>query len=276
VVGEIVQLRHQLNWFERRPLFGRRIVVTRAQQQAGDLSRSLRERGAEVLEIPTIKIVPTRRTEVIDEVMSGLNGYDWIVFTSANGVTSFFERFLQRFQDLRDLGGVRLAAVGPGTAAKLKELHLQVDAMPAENVGKKIAAAIREHQSLENLRLLLPRAEAANPELPALLEAMGAIVDDIGFYETVPETNDPSGVAARFLEHGSDWITFTSGSTVTHFHARFDLVEIRKRFPALRMATIGPETSKALKQLGLDSNVEANPHTIEGLVTALEQAERRP
>src|SRR6266498_3752266 len=132
VIGEVVKLRPKLNWFENRSLFGRRIVVTRTREQASQLSRQLVERGAEVLEIPTIKIVPPGSTEAILEALSGLNAYDWAVFTSPNGVTWFFDFFFKKFQDMRDIGGVRIAAVGPATAAKLRELHLQVDLMPEE------------------------------------------------------------------------------------------------------------------------------------------------
>src|SRR5438132_8264572 len=138
VIGDVVKLRSKLNWFESRSLFGQRIVVTRTREQASQLSRQLLERGAEVLEIPTIKIIPPNRQEGIVDALVGLNAYDWIVFTSPKGVSSFFEYFFKKFQDLRDIGGVRIAAVGPATAARLKELHLQVDLMPAEYVATAI------------------------------------------------------------------------------------------------------------------------------------------
>jgi uroporphyrinogen III methyltransferase/synthase len=274
VIGDVVKLRSRLNWFEKRPLFGRSIVVTRTREQASQLSRQLLERGAEVLEIPAIKIVPPGNQEGIMGALDGLNAYDWLIFTSPNGVTSFFDYFFKRFQDLRDIGGVRIAAVGPATAAKLRELHLQVDLVPDEYVATKIADALSKYENIENLRLLLLRAEIANVELPTLLEDKGAIVDDIACYQTVPETEDINGAAAKLLEHGADWITFTSSSTVEHFHARFDLPALLKRFPGLKTASIGPETSKALAALGLRSTVEAKTHTVEGLVRALERTSR--
>jgi len=274
VIGEVVKLRSKLNWFESRSLFGQRIVVTRTREQASQLSRQLLERGAEVLEIPTIKIVPPTKHEGIVEALSGLNAYDWLIFTSPNGVTSFFDYFFKAFQDLRDIGGVRIAAVGPATAAKLKELHLQVDLMPDEYVASKIAQALAEYETIENLRILLLRAEVANPELPKLLEDKGAIVDDIAWYQTVPETEDLTGAAAKLLEDGADWITFTSSSTVENFHARFDLPALLKKFPRIKTASIGPETSKALFALGLKPTVEARTHTIEVLVKALEDASK--
>ena len=274
VIGDVVKLRSKLNWFESRSLFGQRIVVTRTREQASQLSRQLLERGAEVLEIPTIKIVPPTKHEEIVEALSGLNAYDWLIFTSPNGVTSFFDYFFKAFQDLRDIGSVRIAAVGPATAAKLRELHLQVDLMPDEYVASKIAQALAEYESIDNLRILLLRAEVANPELPKLLEDKGAIVDDIAWYQTVPETEDITGAAAKLLEDGADWITFTSSSTVENFHARFDLPALLKKFPQIKTASIGPETSKALFALGLKPTVEAKTHTIEVLVKALEDASK--
>ena len=246
VIGDVVRLRSKLNWFENRPLFGRRIVVTRARQQCSQLARQLLERGAQVLEIPTIKIAPPRNEEALIEALSGLNSYDWLVFTSPNGVTSFFEFFFKKFQDMRDIGGVRIAAVGPATAAKLRELHLQVDLMPEEYVAKEIAGALAKYESIENLRILLLRAEVANAELPKLLEELGAIVDDIACYQTVPDNDDHTGAAASLLQEGADWITFTSSSTVENFHRRFDLSALLKKFPQIKTASIGPETSKPL------------------------------
>src|SRR6267142_959711 len=220
VIGEVVTLRSKLNWFERRPLFQQRIVVTRARgQAASQLARKFQELGADVVEVPTIKIEPpTRREDLVDALLA-LNSYDWLVFTSPNGVTTFFEYFFRQFHDMRDLGGARIAAVGPAPANKLKELHLQVDLMPEEALASSIAEAFGEYESIENLKICLLRAEVANPELPKALEALGAIVDDIACYRTVPETNDPAGAAAKLQDNGADWITFTSGSTVEHFLA---------------------------------------------------------
>ena len=275
VIGGVVSLRNKLNWFEKRPMFGQRVVVTRAREQSGALTSRLRELGAEVLEIPTIKIVPPKNKEDLKDALLGLHEYDWVVFTSANGVTVFFDYFFKAFDDLRDVGGVRFAAVGPGTAARLKELHLKVDLMPEEAVASKIATAFEAYQSIENLRILLTRAEVANPELPRALEKLGAIVDDVACYQTVAEDEDVTGAAAVLVENGADWITFTSASTVEHFHARFNLPDLLQKHPVLRLASIGPETSKALRQLGVKPAVEANPHTVDGLVDAIANAPRR-
>ena len=271
IIGDVVKLRNKLNWFEKRPLFGQRIVVTRTREKASQLSSALLERGADVLEIPTIKItIPTDRHLIADALLE-LNSYDWIVFTSPNGVTAFFEFFFKVFDDMRDIGGVRIAAVGPATAAKLKELHLKVEVMPTEYVANKVADALMKFETIENLRILLLRAEVASKDLPAKLQEEGAIVDDVPCYKTVPETEDFNGAAAQLTEHGADWITFTSSSTVENFHARFDLPMLLKKFPQIKTASIGPETSKALLALGLNPTLEAREHTIEGLVKAVER-----
>jgi len=269
VIGEVVKLREKLNWFERRPLFGQRIVVTRSREQASQLSRLLQESGAEVLEIPTIKLEPPTHREALVDALLELNSYDWLVFTSPNGVTKFFEYFFKQFHDMRDLGGARIAAVGPATANKLKELHLQVDLMPDEATAANIAEEFSGFESIENLKICLLRAEVANRELPDALEALGAIVDDIACYKTVPETEDRSGAASKLVESGANWITFSSSSTVEHFHSRFDLLSLLKDFPQMKLASIGPETSKALAKLGLKPALEAKQHTIDGLVNGL-------
>jgi len=287
IIGDVVKLSGKLNWFESLPLFGKKIVVTRpigmdtvsASSNFKDggtpsLANRLAELGADVLEIPTIKItLPTEKDAIVDALL-GLNAYDWLVFTSANGVTAFFDLFFRRFHDMRDLGGARIAAVGPATAAKLRELHLQVDLMPDAATAKKLAAAFAKFESIENLKMCLLRAEVANRELPAALEELGAIVDDIAIYKTVPETEDRTGAGVRLLESGADWITFTSGSTVEHFHARFDLPKLLKKFPQMKIASIGPETTKTIRALGLEPAFEAKEHATDGLIAGLLAAKK--
>ena len=275
VIGDVVSLRSKLNWYERRPFFGQRFVVTRTREQASQLSRQLKDLGGEVLEIPTIKIeAPDNKQDLLDALL-GLGEYDWLVFTSPNGVTSFFSYFFKAFDDLRDLGGARIAAVGPATAARLKEYHLKVDLMPDEYLAKKIVSAFTHFESIENLRMLLLRAQVANPELPKALEEKGAIVDDIACYKTVPETDDRTGAAAALQETGADWVTFTSSSTVENFHARFNLPQLLEKFPQINLVSIGPETSKAITALGLKPTIEAREHTIDGMVKALRAQKKK-
>ena len=269
IIGDVVTLRDKLNWFETQPLFGQRIVVTRRREQASAFASRLTTLGADVLEVPTIRLTePTDKMPIVDALLE-INSYEWLIFTSANGVTAFFDMFFKRFQDLRDIGGARIAAVGPKTAEKLRELHLQVDLQPEEYVGKKIVAAFKKYQDIENVKMCLLRAEVANPELPQALMEEGAIVDEIPVYKTVADLEDPTGAAARMIEEGADWVTFTSSSTVEHFHARFDLPQLLKKHPQLKTASIGPETTKALIKLGLKPTFEAKEHTPDGLTEGL-------
>ncbi|MEI9961209.1 MAG: uroporphyrinogen-III synthase [Limisphaerales bacterium] len=226
----MVKLRGKLNWFENLPLFGKRIVLTRSRGQWPNFPKSFPNSARTFWKFPPSKALIPQTNRISLMRLLALNSYDWLVFTSVNGVATFFEFFFRRFHDLRDIGGAKIAAVGPATAAKLRELHLQVDLMPEEFIGRKIAEALRSTGSIENSKICLLRAEKANPDLPRALEEMGAIVDDIGLYQTVAETEDFFGRAENFLEHGADWLTFTSGSTVEHFHARFDLPKLIKNF----------------------------------------------
>jgi uroporphyrinogen III methyltransferase/synthase len=275
VIGDVVKLRSKLNWFENRPWFGTRVVVTRPREQAAEFINALTQRGAEVLTLPVIKIVPPTNLEPLKDVLLDLGSYDWFVFTSANGVDEFFRYFFAGFEDLRAIGNVRFAAVGPRTAERLKALHLRVDVMPEQALGAKIAAAMQKFEDLENLKVCLLRAENANPDLPAALNDLRAIVDDVAIYRTVAETDDLTGAGARLLAEGADWITFTSGSTVEKFHERFDLPKLVAKFPQLKLASIGPETTKALTALGLTPTVEAKQHTTEGLLKAMDTAIKR-
>jgi uroporphyrinogen III methyltransferase/synthase len=269
IIGSVSTLRDTLNWYENRPLFGQRVVVTRNRREAGKLSGQLRELGAEVLEIPTIKILPPTRNESLIEAITGIGSYDWIIFTSANGVEHFFDYFFKAFRDVRDLGSVRFAAVGPATAKKLREFHINIDLMPETHTAAATAKAMIAAQNVENISVLLARAESANPELPRLLEDKGAIVDDIAFYKTEPETADRNGAAEDFDANSADWITFASSSAVRNFDARFGLAKRCEDNPKLKLASIGPETTKALKELGLKPAAKAKEHTIDGLAAAL-------
>lgn len=268
VVGDVVHLRDKLDWWSRRPLSGMRVAVTRTREQASGLVQRLGDLGAEVLEVPTIRVEHPEALGPLMEAVVGIGEYDWLVFTSANGVTSFLDVFLKAYNDLRSLGNVRIAAVGPATAAKVRERGLAVDVMPERYVAKEVAKALNEHESVENLRYLLLRAEKAHPDLPRQIEEMGGIVDDVACYRTVPEEGG-AAAATALAESGADWLTFTSSSTVENFHRRMDLPAFMARHPATRIASIGPETSKALHLLGFQPTVEARRHDLDGLVEAL-------
>ena len=269
VIGEVARLREQLNWFERRPLFGKRIVVTRSREQASELVRQLTELGADVLEIPTISIKPPKKIGPLREAIKGMGTYDWLVFTSPNGVDAFFREFFQYHSDVRDLGGVKVATIGAVTAQKLADLRLAVDLQPAEFTSEALLAKFRESVDCENLKFLLPRADLADERLARGIEELGGIVDDLDAYQTVPDTEDRNGHRARLLSEGADMVTFTSSSTVTNFCELIDVAALPEKFPKMRFVSIGPQTTQAAVAKGLPVAVEAKVHTIPGLVEAI-------
>ncbi len=264
IIGDVVKLRESLNWFERRPLFGKRIVVTRTRKQAGALSSRLRELGADVMEIPTIRIEPPTDKIAFVQMIADCHGYDWLVFTSPNGVDAFFEAFYKVYKDAREIGGVRIAAIGPATAAKVREYRLSVDLQPEEFVAEAVVKAFKKEGSVEHLRILIPRAEEARDVLPEALTKLGAIVDVVAAYRTVPETEDRSGAIARFREEGADMVTFTSSSTAENFMA------LKLPLPVgMKTASIGPITSATMRKLGLKVDAEAKRYDIPGLAEAI-------
>ena len=264
VFGDVVSYRQRLKWFEDRPLFGRRIIVTRTRQQAGALSARLRLLGADVTELPTIKVVPPENLMDFGELVRDSFQYDWVVFTSPNGVTAFFDLFFKLYNDARALGSARIAAIGPGTAKRVKDFYLAVDLQPEESVAERLVEAFQRHESVENLKFLLVRAANARDVLPKSLTQLGAIVDEAIAYRTVPETDDITGAKKRFTDEGADLITFTSSSTVENFLA------MKLPWPkGIKTASIGPITSDTMKQGGLKVDVEASQHDIDGLVDAI-------
>lgn len=266
IFGEVVSLRETLSWFEKQPLFGKRIVVTRARKQAGGLSARLRDLGADVLELSTIRTEPPVDLRAFAELVQDAHGYDWIIFTSPNGVTAFFEMFFKLYDDAREIGPARIAAIGPATAQRVKDYHFKVDLQPEEAVAESIVREFKKEGNLENVRILLTQAEQARDVLAKQLSKMGAIVDQGIAYRTVPETSDITGARRRFVEAGADLITFTSSSTVENFLA------LELPWPAaMRVASIGPITSKTAREHGLKVDVQAARHDIDGLVEAVTQ-----
>lgn len=264
VFGEVVNLRESLNWFESLPLFGKRIGITRTRQQAGEMIERLRALGADTFEMPTIRIEPAPDKRTFYEAVAYSHSYDWIVFTSPNGVDAFFHAFFEIYKDARDIGGVRIAAIGPATAARVNAFRLQVDIQPDKYVAEEIISALEKETSVENLKILLARAEGARDVLPKELSRLGAIVDEVVAYRTVPESPEAAGGITRYLESGADMVTFTSSSTAENFHA----LNLPPR-DGVRFASIGPVTSKTMHALGMPVHVEASVHDIPGLVAAI-------
>jgi len=244
--------------------------VTRSRDQASDLVRQLTEQGAEVLEIPTIKILPPQNRAPLREAVASIGVYDWLVFTSPNGVTAFFREFFRKHHDLRELGPAKIASIGSATARQLAEYHLGVDLQPAKFTTEDLLAEFRQQRiGCENLNFLLPRSDLADERLARGLEALGAIVDDLEAYHTAPATGDETGQRARLVGEGADLVTFTSSSTVVNFSKLVDLAALQQKFPHLRFVSIGPQTTKAATDLGVPIATEAEEYTIPGLVRAI-------
>lgn len=268
VIGDVVRLHDRLSWFESRPLFGRRIVVTRARTQAGELVRHLHELGADVFEFPTIEIEPAPAAEPFGYIGS----YHWVVLTSVNGVDMLFERLEDLGQDARDLSGVKLCAIGSATAEAVRKRFLTVDLMPEKYVAEDLLdALIRREGAIEGKRFLLPRADIARGFLPEELRKRGAEVTELVAYRTVaPKTSED--LAGQLAAYRPDLVTFTSSSTARNFAeilgaARLNAVALTARF-----AAIGPITSRTASDLGMPVTVEPDVHDIPHFVEAIVQA----
>ena len=269
VVGGVVSLRDEgLDWFERKPLFGRRVVVTRARAQAGELSRKLEALGAEVYEFPTIEIVPPEDFAPLDTAIRDLDSFGWIVFTSVNGVEAFVERLKHHGLDLRAVPRrAKVAAIGLATAQKIEEVGLKVDITPEEYKAEALIEALANY-SLEGKKVLIPRAKVAREVLPEKLRESGAEVVVPPAYESVP-SSEGKGQLKKLLESGEiDCITFTASSTVENFVRAFGK-EAGWLLSSTRAACIGPITAGTCRDHGLSVDVEADEYTIPGLVSAV-------
>jgi uroporphyrinogen III methyltransferase/synthase len=262
IVGEVVRLREKLDWFERLPLFGKRIVVTRAREQADALASRLGALGAGVIELPTIEIRPPADCGPLDRAIAELDSYDWLVFTSANGVRFFLDRLDASKHDLRKLRA-KICAIGPATRAAVEALHLKVDLMGKEYVAESLLDAFADYD-LAGKRVLLPRAAVARDLVPAGLARRDARVDVVEAYRTVA----PEHLAARVrevLESCPDCVTFTSSSTVLNLVQVFGSEALR----GIAVASIGPITTQTARGLGVDVTTQAKVYTVEGLVAAV-------
>jgi uroporphyrinogen III methyltransferase/synthase len=264
IVGEVVRLRKKLNWFERLPLFGKRIVVTRAREQAGMLGAGLRALGGDVIELPTIEIVPPSDYGPLDRAIADLAAYDWLIFTSANGVRYFLERLDGSRQDLRGLRA-RICAIGDATKAAVENLHLKVDLIGEEYVAESLVDAFQAID-LGGKRMLLPRAAVARDLLPRKLRERGARVDVVEAYRTVvPEDAVTRATEVFGASRKPDWITFTSSSTVQNFVR----IAGAKALEGVKVASIGPVTTATAKKLGVEVTAQAAVYTSEGLIHAI-------
>ena len=271
VVGEVARLHEELAWFEHRPLFGRRVVVTRPRGQSVALIARLQNLGAEAIELPTIRIEPPADWTPVDAAIERLSEYDWLVFTSANGVCFLLDRLLER-SDLRRLGSLRLAAIGPGTASALASYHLRADLVPEQYVAEALAEALAPH--VAERRVLLARADRGREVLERLLSDAGAQVERLTVYRNLDETHPDSNVLGRIERGEVDWITLTSSAITRSLCDRLDEQARSHLGRKIKLASISPVTSKTARELGLEITVEARDYTADGVVDALVEYER--
>lgn len=267
IVGEVVKLRDKLMWFEKKPLFGKRILVTRARSQASQLSEKIVELGGEAYEFPLIKMVPPKRIGLLDDALSRLGDFDWVMFTSPNGVNFFFNRLRELGIDIRSMRG-RLAAVGPKTAEALLSKGLTVKVLPgeyrAEGLLDSIAGELKRGE-----KVLLPRADIARETLPNGLRELGLEVTEVDTYDTVLDTGNVDETVRLLKEKAIHIVTFTSSSTVKNFVTALAPFNVPELLHGVKVACIGPITADTARSLGLNVDIVAKDYHIQGLLDAL-------
>lgn len=280
IVGEVVRLREIIDWYEKRPLFGKRIVVTRTREQASELVSRLEEHGADCLECATIHIEPMEDQGPLDQAIAQMSQYQWVLFTSTNAVRFFFNRLGELGQDSRLLGGARVAAVGRATAEALKNHGIRADLIPLESTGEGLAQALVA-LGVDKQKILLPRALKAGVELPKILTAGGATVDIVPIYRTIQPENPRENLYEQLTNKEIDLITFTSSSTVNNFMhilaAKDDeqnttkdhQANIHSLLDGVMLAAIGPITATTLRKYGLHVDIQPERYTIDSLVEAI-------
>jgi uroporphyrinogen III methyltransferase / synthase len=265
VIGEVVRLREKLNWFEKRPLLGRRVVVTQRLDLAAPLVAALEARGAEVWQLPATRWFPHPD---LDQALVNLKQYDWILFSHQLGVQFFFERLRERFGDLRSLGNARLGAYGPLTGKAIQQWHLTPVAVAADHKTPLIMDAVLKHGPVRGQKFLVIRGDEAQENVPETLEQLGARVDVARAFAVAPEQRyEP--LLARLRDEGADWLVFASGLAIEHLDARLDLRDFLARFPATRLALASGTVEWALEARGLHATVVAQPNDAEDLATRI-------
>ena len=272
VVGQVAALRQRLRWYDSRPLFGLRIVVTRARDQAEELVTHLKELGADPIEAPTIEIVPADDPAPLDDACARIGSFDWIVFSSTNAASYFMSHLLASSRDVRDLKEVQLCAVGPSTADSLSRYGLKVDLVPEEYRGEGVVRALEANQDLTGARILLPRANLASDELPDRLRHAGADVTTVTAYQTADVDFDTIGgpdIYRLLLEGKIDIVTFTSGSSVRNFSKVIGVDQMVDLLNQVDVACIGPITARAASRLGITTAIMPSDYTVPAMVQAI-------
>jgi uroporphyrinogen III methyltransferase / synthase len=268
VVGNVVKLRDELNWFEQLPLRGKGVVVTRAREQASGMAKSLTQLGANVIQFPTIKIDPLEDYSEVHTAIKSLSEYEWVIFTSVNGVKHFWNQLAELGLDTRALGVSKIAAIGPATAEILREKGIEPDFVPEKYVAEGVVKGLLE-RGMDGSKILLPRAKVAREVLPEELRKAGAQVDILPVYETKPAGEQREEVLELIKNGGLSCVTFGSSSTVENF---FDLVSpelVKEHRANVKLASIGPITTKTLEQFGFTPDIEPEDYTIPALVDQL-------
>ncbi|MFP4145419.1 MAG: uroporphyrinogen-III C-methyltransferase [Phycisphaeraceae bacterium] len=269
VVGQVAAIDEPgLDFFTRRPLFGKTVIITRTRQQASVLRRQLEQHGAEVIETPTIELVPPNHWDEMDQALRDIPSYDWLVLTSVNGVAAVEERLEALGVDSRHFSGVKIAAIGDATAEALKKrLNIEADLVPTRYVAESLAGELIQGEAITGKRCLLLRADIARPALPRLLEEAGAEVTEVTAYRTRLAGRLPEDALEALRDQRVDWVTFTSSSTAENLVTLLkDEADLLKH---VRIASIGPITSETVRKLGYEVAVEADVSNIDGLVDAL-------
>ena len=268
IIGEVVAHRAKTEWFEGRPLFGKRIVVTRAREQAVQLTQMLADQGAEVIELPFISIEQHFDGQRVSEVLAGIAVYEWIIFTSANGVKNFFDLFYKAYDDIRCLGPMRIAAVGSATAREIEKHKLKVDLVPKQANADALAKELIENEGVESVQLLIVTGNQNRDNLVARLESdeARAIVDTLPLYQTSKTDLNHEASAERFRKEGADAVLFTSSSTVKSFVEQHESLTLEPGARKPTFGSIGPLTTKTLKELKLPVAFEATQSSLEHFV----------
>ncbi|MEO0509613.1 MAG: uroporphyrinogen-III C-methyltransferase [Verrucomicrobiota bacterium] len=267
IIGEVVSQRSKTEWFEGQPLFGKRIVVTRAREQAGQLSRMIEESGAEVIELPFIEVKPSFEEKLVGEVFAGIAVYEWIVFTSANGVKTFFDLFYRAFDDIRCLGPMRIAAVGTATAREIEKHKLKVDFLPSKANAKVLVDELIKQEGMESVQVLVITGNQNREELVTRLEEEGrAIVDTLPLYQTSKTDLSDDPAAARYRKVGADAVLFTSSSTVRSFVDQQAALQLEDGARQPAFGSIGPMTTKTLQESDLPLGFEAAQSSLDHFV----------
>ncbi|PYV44377.1 MAG: uroporphyrinogen-III C-methyltransferase [Acidobacteria bacterium] len=270
VVGEVVRLRDRLKWFENRPLFGKRIIITRPPEQLEDFKAQLAQLGAEVIAFPTIEIREPTSWEALDEAIREIDQYQWLIFTSVNGVKNFFGRYRLAQKDIRQLKGVKISTIGPATEKAVRAMNLNVEVVPNEFKAEGLVESLKG-KVMKGARVLIARAKVARDVLPEELRKQGAQVDVVETYQTTIPKASSSQLQQILEEQPVDLIVFTSSSTVSNLAEIVEPLSLKKVLVGIGVATIGPITAQTAEKYGLKVSVQPSQYNIPALVRAIVQ-----